>query len=90
MACFNEVLEAANQIVQNKGKNEFSPYEIIDLLLKKGTIYKKKTIGHEVLRGCVNCNSKGWWIKTRDFYEKVEFGKYKIHPKYLKKTPKND
>ena len=87
MACYDEVLESANQIVKKKGKNEFSPSEVIDFLLKKGTIYKKSTIGHEVQRGCIN-NSKSWWHTTHDFYERIEWGKFKIRPKYLDKTQK--
>jgi len=85
MTCYDDVLKAANQIIKEKGKNEFAPKEIKDFLLKNGTIYKNYTIEHELQRCCVDCNSERWWDKTYDFYEKGGRGKYKIRKKYLDK-----
>ena len=55
MTCRNEILVCANQIVQQKGINEFSLKEIIDCMEAVGTKYKESTIRtHVTSRMCEN------------------------------------
>lgn len=75
--CREEVLEAATEIVSRKGRNEFTPSDVIDFLQGLGTTYKPSTIRtHVVSRCCVNAPPHHG-ARYGDF-ERIAAGTYRI------------
>jgi len=77
MACHEEVLEASKVIVNLKGKNEFSPEEVITYLKKQGTIYKESTIRTHIISRC--CGNAPIHHGTRyHYFERIAYSLYKL------------
>ena len=77
MTCRDEVLACANNIVQRKGKNEFSLGEILAYMKSTGTKYKESTIRtHVTARMCSNA-PKHHASKYHDF-ERISHGLYRL------------
>jgi len=77
MACHEEVLEAANAIINKKGENEFTPNEVIIYLKNKGTAYKENTIRTHVISRC--CKNAPEYHETRyQYFERISHGLYKV------------
>jgi hypothetical protein len=82
MTCYEEVLNAAINIVKIKKINKFEPKEIIDYLKKNGSKYEIFTIRDEIQRGCINCAKK---FRSRKIirFKRIDRGQYCILPEYL-------
>jgi hypothetical protein len=77
MVAHEEVLEAAQFIVNRTGKNEFTIMDIISEMAKSGTEYKESTIRtHVASRLCDNCPPNHG--TTYAFFERIEHGKYRL------------
>ena len=77
MACHEEVLEAANAIINKKGGNEFTPNEIIIYLKEQGTAYKESTIRTHIVSRC--CKNAPEHHGTRyQYFERISQGLYKL------------
>ena len=77
MTCRDEILDVANFLIRNRGKNEFTPIEIINEMKRRGTKYKESTIRtHITARMCVNA-PENHLNKTDDLY-RVRRGVYKL------------
>jgi hypothetical protein len=77
VGCRGEVLAAAAAIVEARGRNEFTPQEVISYLKDKGTSYKDDTIrNHVTSRMCINA-PKHYAVTYEDF-ERVFWGIYRI------------
>jgi len=77
MACHEEVLEASRTIINIKGKNEFSPIEIITHLKNQGTDCEESTIRTHIISRCCK-NSPSHHGTTYEYFERVSFGLYKV------------
>ena len=77
MACHHEVLEAAQEIVAIKGKNEFAPIEVVRFLQERGTQYAESSIRtHVVSRCCVNAPPHHG--VRYSYFERIGKGRYRI------------
>ncbi len=77
MACHEEVLEAARIITDKKGKNEFTPEEVVLYLKNQGTDFEESTIRtHIVSRCCKNAPSHHG--TTYEYFERISNGLYKV------------
>jgi len=77
MTCRDEIIDVVHQIVESKGKNEFTIPEVIDQMANNGTQYTNNGIRTEICnRLCVN-SPKNHAVKHDDF-ERVDRGVYKI------------
>jgi len=78
MSCHIDVLSAAKVIVELKGKNEFSPKEIIEYMKLNGTTYAESTIRtHIVSRCCVNAPEHH--AVRYKYFERISRGLYKLY-----------
>ena len=76
-SCRNELLSTVRSVVKSKGKNEFTPKEVIEIMQKNKTAYKESTIRtHIISKCCVNSN-RHHAVVYND-YEKVGAGTYKL------------
>jgi hypothetical protein len=77
MACHEEVLEAAKAIINGKGKNEFSPREVIAYLINQGSNFKETTIRTHIVSRC--CKNVPVHHDTRyQYFERIAYGLYKV------------
>lgn len=77
MACHDEVLDAAKIIVKLKGRNEFSPIEVIKHLIKQSTSYSINTIRtHICSRCCINA-PKHHEVKWH-YFKRLRRGVYSV------------
>ena len=77
MACHNEVLEAAKIIVDFKGINEFTPFEVIEYLVEQKTSYSKNTIRTHICSRCCKNAPKHHAVKWY-YFKRIEHGLYKV------------
>lgn len=55
--CRDELLKTVRALVMDKGKNEFTPIEVITLIKQRGTRYSPRTIQtHIGSKCCINAN----------------------------------
>ncbi len=76
MTAHEEMLAAAKTLVRTKGRNEFSPKELIEVLKKSGSTYKVSKIYPEMLRCCINCPREG--ETPHDYFKRIKKGKYQL------------
>ena len=77
MTCHEDVLSAAKAVTAAKGKNEFSPQEIIEHMKAAGSPYRESTIRtHVVSRCCVNAPNHHDVVY--EYFKRVGPGTYKI------------
>ena len=75
--CYEQVLDAASEIVRRKGRNEFTTHEVIDFLRDRGTKFKDTTIStHVVSRCCVNAPDNH--ATTYKYFERIASGTYRV------------
>jgi len=77
MTCRDEILTAISQVINEKGKNEFSMPEIVIEVKKNGTQYQESTIRtHISSRMCTNSpNNHG---TTYNDIERIRKGIYRL------------
>jgi hypothetical protein len=77
MACHEEVLDAAKAVTAAKGRNEFSPREIIEHMKAGGSPYRESTIRtHIVSRCCLNAPDHH--AVVYGYFKRVGPGTYRI------------
>jgi hypothetical protein len=78
--CHEQVLEAAQRITARKGRNEFSPQEVVEELDANGSEYAKSGIRtHVTSRCCRNAkNVKQHFGVTYDYFERIGRARYRL------------
>ena len=78
--CHEQVLAAARSITARKGRNEFSPQEVVTYLIAAGTRYRESSIRtHVTSRCCRNAtNVEEHFGVTYDYFERVGHARYRI------------
>jgi len=77
MACHEEILEAAKAIINAKGRNEFTPEEVIVYLKSQGTNYKESTIRTHIVSRCCK-NAPAHHYTRYHYFERLSYGLYKV------------
>jgi hypothetical protein len=77
--CHEEVLAAAIAVTAAKGRNEFSPVEIIEYMKAKGSRYPESTIRTHVVSRCC-ANAPDHHAVVYRYFKRVGRGTYRILP----------
>lgn len=77
MACHHEVLTATQEIVATKGKNEFTPIEVVRLLQERGTRYAESTIRTHVISRCC-ANAPPHHAVRYPYFGRIGKGRYRM------------
>jgi len=77
--CHEEVLAAAIAVTAAKGRNEFSPIEIIEYMKAKGSRYPESTIRTHVVSRCC-ANAPDHHAVVYRYFKRVGRGTYRILP----------
>ncbi|WP_420490571.1 DUF7669 domain-containing protein [Neobacillus niacini] len=75
--CREELLNAVHNIVNKKGKNEFSIMEVIEYMGRENTPYSESTIRTHITSRCCSNAPENHAVVYNDL-ERIGRGKYKI------------
>lgn len=77
MTCRDEILQTVQQIISQKGKNEFTPIEVVEKMVNNETIYSVNTIRVEITNRMCAGAPKNHYVKYDDF-ARIGKGMYKL------------
>jgi len=77
VGCREDVVDAAVRIVKRKGRNEFTPSEVVQEMQKRGTPYAESTIRTHVVSRCCSNAPRHHGTKYDDL-ERIGSGLYRI------------
>jgi hypothetical protein len=77
LTCRDEILMAVKKIIEEKGKNEFTSKEVIDILQNQHTHYKDSTIQTHISSKCC-MNSPNHHQTVYNDFERIGTGLYKL------------
>jgi len=77
MTCREEMLIAVRQIINEKGRNEFTPKEVRDRMVKNGTKFSENTMNGELTsRLCKDAPINH--VARHEDFERIRWGVYRL------------
>lgn len=72
-----QVLAAAREITQSKGRNELAPEEVVHFLRRRGSPYAESTIRTHIVSRCCKNAPENHAVRY-EYFERVGHGLYRI------------